>query len=67
MFKLTFFTAILGLTAACVGSGGPTTTKFSGSLSGCPNYTGISAEYARSAPGLPVRCGPQSDLPVTYR
>lgn len=35
-------------------------------LSTCPGVTGISAQYARSVEGLPYRCGPQTELPVTY-
>ncbi|MEL6573066.1 MAG: hypothetical protein AAFQ64_15485 [Pseudomonadota bacterium] len=36
-------------------------------LSTCPEITGISAQYARSVEGLPFRCGPQTQSPVTYQ
>lgn len=66
MLKVTFSVIVLVSTSACLGAGG-STTKLSGSLVGCPNFTGISAQYAQSGPGLPVRCGPQRVAPVTYR
>lgn len=43
------------------------TRDYTGSLNGCPGLTGVSAIYSNTAPGLPVRCGPQSVSPVTYR
>lgn len=41
--------------------------NYTGSLNGCPGLTGISAQYSQSVAGMPVRCGPQSDSPVTFR
>lgn len=54
--------------AACVGAGTQTTNyEKSGTLTSCPGVTGISAEYLVPVAGLPVRCGPQTVSPVTYR
>jgi len=33
----------------------------------CPGLTGVSAEYSRSTGGLPYRCGPQTQSPITYQ
>jgi hypothetical protein len=68
MFKFTFTAISLALTTACMGTSGvETTQKYSGSLTGCPGVTGVSATYSQTVAGLPVRCGPQNVLPVTYR
>ncbi|MEL6641553.1 MAG: hypothetical protein AAFP98_09620 [Pseudomonadota bacterium] len=58
--------------SACVGTGVKTTADAVGvgkqeTMSTCPEFTGISAQYARSVEGLPFRCGPQIELPVTYK
>lgn len=67
--------AILVLTAlsltACVGTGvQPTTDVVSvgktETTSVCPQFTGISAEYAYAPEGLAFRCGPQTEIPATY-
>ncbi len=68
--------AILALSAltlsACVGSGIQTsaetvTLQKGETLTTCPGLTGVSAQYARSVEGLPFRCGPQTQLPATYK
>ncbi len=67
MFKITFAAIALLSTTACMGTSSQTvSTKMTSLVDGCPHYTGVSREYSRTAPGLPVRCGPQSELPVTY-
>jgi len=59
--------ALLSLTA-CMSTQGPQVSRdYIGSVDVCPGLTGVSAIYSRSAPGLPVRCGPQTVSPVTYR
>jgi hypothetical protein len=68
MFKLIFTAIPLVFAVACVGTSNQVTTqKYSGSLSGCPGVTGVSAAYSHSVAGLPVRCGPQAVAPVSYR
>lgn len=68
MLKSTFAILALLSTAACMDvDGGTVTRAYTGSLNGCPGLTGVSAIYSHSAPGLPVRCGPQTVSPVTYR
>lgn len=59
--------ALLSATACMEVDSVGVTREFTGSLNGCPGLTGVSAIYSQSAPGLPVRCGPQSASPVTYR
>ena len=62
--------ALLALvsTTACMGGGGAEVIRENtGSLNGCAGLTGVSAQYSQTIAGLPVRCGPQSASPVTYR
>lgn len=56
----------LSLTA-CVGAG-TETADFDkpGTLTACPGLTGVSAQYSVPVAGLPVRCGPQTQFPITY-
>jgi len=55
-------------TSACMGGGGAEVTRENtGSFNGCAGLTGVSAQYSQTIAGLPVRCGPQSASPVTYR
>lgn len=66
--KLTFAALALLSAAACMGTDGPQVTRdHTGSVTSCPGLTGVSAMYSQSVNGLPVRCGPQSVTPVTYR
>lgn len=68
MLKQTIFVlSALSLTA-CVGAG-TETADFAkpGTLSACPGLTGVSAQYSLPVAGLPVRCGPQSEVPVTFQ
>ena len=69
MLKHLFALTALSLVTACMSSieDVSVTRDYTGSLSGCPGVTGISAQYSQAAAGLPVRCGPQSAAPVTYR
>lgn len=55
--------------SACIGGleGDYVTREYTGTLGGCPGLTGVSAIYSQTAPGLPVRCGPQAETPVTYQ
>ena len=54
--------------AACADVDGVGVTRaYTGSLSGCPGLTGVSALYSRPVNDLPVRCGPQAAHPVTFR
>lgn len=57
----------LSLTA-CVGSG-TETANFAkpGTASACPGLTGVSAQYSVPVAGLAVRCGPQTQIPVTFQ
>jgi hypothetical protein len=57
----------LSLTA-CVGAG-TETANFSkpGTQAACPGLTGVSAQYSVPIAGLPVRCGPQAEFPITYQ
>ena len=57
----------LSLTA-CVGAG-TETANFAkqDTVSACPGLTGVSAQYSASVAGLPVRCGPQTQVPVTFQ
>jgi hypothetical protein len=54
---------------ACVGSGTETANfdKPSTLQAACPGLTAVSAQYSVAIPGLPVRCGPQSEVPVTFQ
>lgn len=57
----------LSLTA-CVGAGTETANLAKpGTLTACPGLTGVSAQYSVAVAGLPVRCGPQSEVPVTLQ
>lgn len=69
MLKKLIALSALTLATACVAPGEnvAVTRDFTGSLTGCPGVTGVSAIYSQSAAGLPVRCGPQTVSPVTYR
>ena len=68
MFKPTLaLFALLSLTACMDMDGAQVTREYTGSVSGCSGLTGISAQYSQSVAGLPVRCGPQSASPVTFR
>ena len=67
---LLVFTA-LSLTA-CVGTGVDTTASHvtfnkAETISACPEFTGVSAQYAQPVEGMPFRCGPQTQSPVTYQ
>ncbi|MEO9865944.1 MAG: hypothetical protein ABJO29_05250 [Yoonia sp.] len=58
----------LAATTACMDvDGADVSRNYTGSLNGCPGLTGISAQYSQSVAGMPVRCGPQSASPVTFR
>jgi len=68
--------AILVLSAlslsACVGTSVDTTAQDvtlakDETMTTCPGLTGVSAEYSRSVGGMPFRCGPQTENPVTYK
>ena len=53
---------------ACVGAGTQTATLAKpGTVTSCPGLTGVSAQYSVPVAGLPVRCGPQTELPVTLQ
>jgi len=55
---------------ACVGAGTEIeTANFAkqDTVSACPGLTGVSAQYSVAVAGLPVRCGPQSEVPVTFQ
>lgn len=68
MPKLILATLVMLSATACATFEGPQVSRdYTGSVNGCPGLTGVSAIYSRSAPGLPVRCGPQTVSPVTYR
>lgn len=68
MLKILTSILTIATVSACVQLDNPgSTRKFSGSLAGCEGLTPVSAQYLRSANGLPVRCGPQSVSPVSYR
>lgn len=68
MFKPTLaLFALLSVTACMDVDGAQVTREYSGSSSGCPGLTGISAQYSQSVAGFPVRCGPQTVSPVTFR
>lgn len=61
----------LSLTA-CVGTSVDTQTDAvtlgkNETMTSCPGLTGVSAEYSRSVGGLPFRCGPQTQSPVTFK
>ncbi|MEL6641552.1 MAG: hypothetical protein AAFP98_09615 [Pseudomonadota bacterium] len=61
-------TSLICLNGCATDIDGPAVTRdYTGSLHGCAGLTGVSAIYSATAPGFPVRCGPQSVLPVTYR
>ena len=68
MFKIMFaLLAFISMTA-CLGLDQAEVTRdYTGSLTGCAGRTGVSAQYSQSVAGMPVRCGPQSVLPVTLR
>ena len=58
--------------SACVGTGIQTSTEAvtlnkTETMTSCPGLTGVSAQYSRSVAGLPFRCGPQTQHPVTYK
>lgn len=60
--------ALLSTTACMDLDSGPQVTRdYTGSFVGCPGLTAVSAQYSQSVAGLPVRCGPQVEAPVTYR
>lgn len=68
MFKPALAALALISTTACMDVESIGVTRdYTGSLNGCPGLTGVSAIYSQSAPGLPVRCGPQTVSPITYR
>ncbi|MEL6573067.1 MAG: hypothetical protein AAFQ64_15490 [Pseudomonadota bacterium] len=59
---------LIGLAACSTSLDGTYVARdYTGSLDGCPGLTGVSAIYSQTAAGLPVRCGPQAEAPVTYR
>ena len=68
MFKPTLAILALMSATACMDIDGAQVSRdYSGSLGGCSGLTGVSAQYSQSVAGLPVRCGPQSESPVTFR
>ena len=68
MFKpMLALLALVSVTACMDVDGAEVTREYTGSLSGCAGLTGISAQYSQSVAGLPVRCGPQTVSPVTFR
>jgi len=68
MIKQTILVLSALTMTACVGAGTEQTTfEKPGTLSSCPGVTGVSAQYLVPVAGLPVRCGPQTVSPVTYR
>lgn len=53
---------------ACVGSGTETANFDKPSTqAACPGLTGVSAQYSVQIAGMPVRCGPQTESPVTFQ
>ena len=68
MFKPALALVALLTATACMGIDGiQVSQNHSGSLNGCAGITGVSAQYSQSVAGLPVRCGPQTVSPVTFR
>lgn len=68
MFKPALAALAMLSAAACTDVDGVGVTReYTGSLNGCPGLTGVSAQYSQSVNGLPVRCGPQSVSPVSFR
>ena len=68
MFKPALAALAILSTAACMYVDGVGVTReYTGSMNGCPGLTGISAQYSQAVNGLPVRCGPQTVSPVTFR
>ncbi len=69
MFKKIAALTSLTFAAACMApmEDVSVTRDFTGTIGPCPGLTGVSAIYSQTAPGLPVRCGPQSEAPVTHR
>lgn len=66
-----FVLTALSLTA-CVGTGIETTApqvtfNKAETATACPNFTGVSAQHAQVIGDMPFRCGPQTELPVTYQ
>ena len=59
--------ALVSVTACMDVDGAQATREYTGTLSGCPGLTGVSAQYSQSVAGLPVRCGPQAEAPVTFQ
>ena len=56
----------LSLTA-CVGASTETANFAKPGAVACPGLTGVSAQYSVQVAGLPVRCGPQTEVPVTFQ
>lgn len=68
MFKPMLATLALVSLSACMDlDGAQVTREYTGSLNGCAGLTGVSAQYSQTVAGLPVRCGPQTASPVTFR
>ncbi len=72
MMKTAFLVISALSLSACVGAGAAPTTQDvtlskTETMTSCPGLTGVSAQYSVSVAGLPYRCGPQTELPVTYR
>lgn len=68
MFKpMLALVALVSMSACMDVDGAQVTREYTGSLGGCAGLTGVSAQYSQSVAGLPVRCGPQTASPVTFR
>lgn len=72
MMKPALFVLTAFALSACVGSNvqqTPQDVTFAKNetLTSCPGLTGVSAQYSRSVAGMPFRCGPQTQNPVTYQ
>ena len=68
MLKSTLALITLLSAAACMSIDSPQVTRqYTGSMISCPGVSGVSAQYLQPVAGLPVRCGPQTQAPVTYR
>ena len=68
MLKLTLSAAaILSMSACMGGMDGPAVTRDYAGASQCSGFSGISATYINNNHGFPTRCGPQTQLPYSYR
>jgi hypothetical protein len=68
MLKLTLSVAAIASLSACMGDmGGESVSRnYTGPMQ-CDGFSGISATYINNNNGFPKRCGPQAQLPYSYR